>query len=373
MKRARDSKLRQLRLRRTRRITAGLVHHHAPAWSADARLLASRLGEGADSYWVIVDRKGRIARVLEGPTGGAASFSPDGSLAYSRQVGATSEIWLLPPLGAGASGGATPRRLLGGDGRLYRDPAYSPDGRFLCYVADDGQAGVGLRLWLLDLLHDDHKVLVPWLPAVGEAGSAARISHPAWAKAGDRLYFEATSGESSAIYSVAAGVERVERLTEAGYRRPAPLAPGLLLCERAPVQAQKGGESELVIVDHRQPNRPDLTVLAAGAREPAVVWRKKAALLAWAMPCRTAPDEPSRFDLHVARLIGVPASPLPGSRRSLRDSDSSEADSATDATGTDARHGAADLDDAAQWLERPLPLSGLFNQFERGGEEAGRP
>lgn len=368
MKRKSDSKLRQLRLRRLRRITAGLVHHHAPTWSSDARYLASRLGEGADSYWVIVDRKGRIARVLEGPVDGAASFAPDGSLAYSRQVGATSEIWLLPPVGA-TLGGAKPRRLLGGDGRLYRDPAYSPDGRFLCYIADDGKAGVGLRLWLLDLLHDDHKVLVPWVPAASsgsttDAVTPARISHPAWARAGDRLYFEATSGDSSAIYTVTPGAEKVQRLTGDGYRRPAPLSTGLVLCERSPSNSDGGGESQLVLVDHRQPNRPDISLVGAGAREPAVVWRKKALLLAFALPCRTAPDEPSRFDLHIARLLGTPA-PAPAVSRRITTSEGSQG---SDATGNAADSSDED-DDAARWFDQPLVIPGLFDPAP---EAAGR-
>lgn len=372
MKRKSDSKLRQLRLRRLRRITAGLVHHHGPTWSSEARYLASRLGEGADSYWVIVDRKGRIARVLEGPVDGAASFAPDGSLAYSRQVGATSEIWLLPPVGA-MLGSEKPRRLLGGDGRLYRDPAFSPDGRFLCYIADDGKAGVGLRLWLLDLLHDDHKVLVPWVPAaLGSATSApeavapARISHPAWARSGDRLYFEATSGDSSAIYTVTPGAEKVQRLTGDGYRRPAPLSTGLVLCERAPTNSDGGGESQLVLLDHRQPNRPDITLIGAGAREPALVWRKKALLLAFTMPCRTAPDEPSRFDLHVARLCGAPEPSPAVSRRNVPSEDSQ----ASDEGGSTAGSLGDDDDEVARWFDQPLVIPGLF---EPEGEAVGRP
>jgi len=379
MKRAHDSKFRDLRLRRIRRITAGLVHHRAPAWSACGRLIASRLGEGRESYWVIVDRKGRIARVLEGPVDGGASFAPDGGLAFGRQVGATSEIWHLPSLGAGASGGATPRRLLGGDGRLYRDPAYSPDGRYLCYAADDGQAGAALRLWLLDLVHDEHRILVPELSSAIAADLGAgpvHISHPAWSLGGDLLYFEAAVGGNSAVYTVSTGTMQIERLTGVGYRRPAPLAPGLVLCERAGTGPLHSGETELVLIDHgsrkqRHKQRPgsgtgqldeavpptsQTTLVAHGAREPAVVRRKKAAFVAWAMPCRAAPDEPNRFDLHVARLFGLPeSSPTTASGRSSSETSSGETSTPIDAaasTEPEDRVPSA----ASVWLDRPLVL-----------------
>jgi hypothetical protein len=293
MKRGRDSKLRALRLRRVRRITAGLVHHQGPAWSADARLIASRLGEGSESYWVVVDRKGRVARVLEGPACGRASFAPDGSLAYGRQVGATSEIWEMP------SGGGAPRRILGGDGRLYRDPAYSPDGRYLAYTADDGQDGAARRLWLLDLVHDDHRLLV---------GEPLRVSHPAWSRSDGRLYFEATPDDGGAIYCASPTSSEIERLTAPGYHHPAPLSPGLLLCEHSGSDADPNAASALLLIDHRQKDVPPQvrSILGEGAREPAVAWSKQSVLLAWSMPCRAAPDEPNRCDIHVGRLIGLP-------------------------------------------------------------------
>ena len=70
--------------------------------------------------------QGRLSRVIAGPADGGASFALDGSLAYGRAVGATSEIWLLPALAATSKG--TDRRAspAGGDGRLYLHPPSRP-------------------------------------------------------------------------------------------------------------------------------------------------------------------------------------------------------------------------------------------------------
>src|SRR5436190_24334899 len=91
-----------------RRLTAGGAHHRAPAWSRDGRLLVFAVGRLDDSAWCVVDRRGRVLRVLEGPAAGTASFAPSGGIAFERRFGATSEIWLTP------GGDAPSVRLLGG-------------------------------------------------------------------------------------------------------------------------------------------------------------------------------------------------------------------------------------------------------------------
>ncbi len=346
MRRTRDSKLAALKLRRIRRITAGLVHHHTPTFSQDGRFIVSRLGEGAESFWAIADRKGRVARVLEGPAEGSASFAPDGSLAYGRQVGATCEIWQLPTLN---SGSGAPRRLLGGDGRLYRDPAYSPDGRFLAYIADDGLLGSMHRLWLLDLANEEHHLLCAELQA----------AHPIWSETGDCIYFEAMVGAASAIYCVAPSGQALTRLTEPGYRRPAPLCTGLLLGEQT--DATTDGESQLVLLDHRSAEKTAHAevplALQRCARDPAVVRRKKSVLVAWAMPCRVDPDQPHRFDLHVGVLDGLPA--LPRRRRFAKDAAETRETPAGLAAELHSQEAAPTAnsrnpDDASVWLDRPF-------------------
>ena len=47
--------LRDLHLRKIRRLTAGQLHHRAPTLSPDGRLLLHALSSGADSQWLCTD------------------------------------------------------------------------------------------------------------------------------------------------------------------------------------------------------------------------------------------------------------------------------------------------------------------------------
>lgn len=327
-------KLRSASVRRVRRITAGLAHHRAPAWSPDGQRLISACGSGGDSAWVLSDRKGRAARVLEGPVEGAAAIAPDHTVAYGRQVGGTSEIWILP------SGGTSPRRLLGADGRLYRDPAFSPDGRFLCYSADDGP-GSELRLFLLALdsldAHERHErheraelLLDPNRPSrpngpTGElmqGGDSPPISlgHPSWSPAGDRIFFEGVTAAGPALYVFDREAGVAQRLTGPGYRRPTALSSTLLCAERDDRHDERRGDgtfgSEIVLCELRPGREPGtlrlrevaLTARSECARDPAVcpgAGKKSAALLCWAMPGKKRDGEPQRYDLHVGEIAGL--------------------------------------------------------------------
>ncbi|MFO0579474.1 MAG: hypothetical protein U1A78_36215 [Polyangia bacterium] len=312
-------KLRSASVRRVRRITAGLQHHRAPSWSPDGRRLISACGSGADSAWIVSDRKGRVACVLEGPVEGAAAIAPDQTVAYGRQVGATSEIWILP------SGGAEPRRLLGADGRLYRDPAFSPDGRLLCYAADDGTGKSGaLKLWLLDLAQDQRSELLSDERAgrPAEPGGDTRLTslgHPTWSPSGERLFFEAMTADGPALYLLELASRAATRLTGPGYRRPSAISDTLLCAERA----LEDGGSEIVLLELRPGRLPGglrvreaaLTERADCARDPAVcagaTKKKIGALLCWAEPGKKSDGEPQRYDLHVGELVGLPLRSLP--------------------------------------------------------------
>ncbi|MCS6911871.1 MAG: hypothetical protein RMK29_11950 [Myxococcales bacterium] len=293
MKKHAEKLLRDVELRDLRRLTAGQVHHRAPAWAPGGRWLSMELGEGDGTCRLICDGKGRPARVLEGPAEGGASFSPDGTLAYGRRVGATLEIWQLD------SGSHTPRRLLGGDGRLYRDPAFSQDGRWLCYAADDpAHPGGPTRLWLYDVRRAVH---VPVLPAEPEL----HLTHPAWTPAGDALFCEGSNPRGTSILAIdlAGGSLRQVTEPEERYRRPAPLGNDLLLVERA----LASGTSELVLLDLHGGgvHCRRLTPAQRCAREPALVRRKGALLVAFAMMCRADKDEPQRYEVYVGRITGL--------------------------------------------------------------------
>jgi hypothetical protein len=318
MTRAQGSKWKETRVGRVRRLTAGLLHHCAPAWSPDGHLLCFALGDGTDSHWLLTDRKGRAARVLAGPVVGCASMAPDHSVAYGRQVGATAEIWLLPATAA------QPQRLLGGDGRLYRDPAFSPDGRHLAYAADDGSGedGASLRLWIVELSRLEHKLLVSELPTLAGATGPARIGHLAWSPAGDFIFFELTQGEQSAIALVCVQSQKAQLLTGPGFRKPAPLSSSLLCLERV----HKDGRTQVCLLQFRMPRSADergaaagpatagklrtvaLAGIVEGAREPAVaVGNRGVVHLAFVAPGRNKGGESPRYDIHVGRIVGLPA------------------------------------------------------------------
>ena len=218
-----DKQFRAVEWQNPGRLTAGQVHHRAPVFSPDGRWLCLLSGDAAEAVWLVCDHKGRPSRVLAGPAAGGASFGRDLSLAYGRQVGATEEIWQL------AAGARRAKRLLGGDGLLYRDPAHSPCGRYLAFAAALEDAPT--RLHVLDL-RSGAKVILPVPPGLEEAS----LGRPAWSPALDRIFFEAVQGEEVAVYTqelavgtggLAEAPGRCLRLTPEGerQRRPAPLSP----------------------------------------------------------------------------------------------------------------------------------------------------
>lgn len=310
------SRLKETRVRSVRRLTAGFLHHGSPVWSPDGHMLCFALGQGPDSHWLLTDRKGRASRVLPGPVVGGASVAPDHGVAYGRQVGATAEIWLLPAMDA------QPQQLLGGDGRLYRDPAFSPDGRSLCYAADDGPSDSPLRLWVLDLGRGEHSLLVSESPALDGAAGPVRAAHPAWSADSAHVFFDVAQGEKVAVAVVEVASRRVQLLTDAGFSSPAPVAAGLLCVERS----SPDGLCDLCLLQYRAPRAPAaelaggvrptldeasrfkvrtvaLSGIAAGAREPAAAVGKRGVVhLAWSAPGRAKGGEPQRYDVHAGQL-----------------------------------------------------------------------
>jgi hypothetical protein len=139
--------LRDLHLRKIRRLTAGQLHHRTPTFSPDGRFILHALSSGIDSQWLCTDRKGRDGPGLYSVRSRVEPRSAsDHSIAYSRQVGATCEIWLLARRGI-----LSRDDCFGGDGRLVsRSHLFSRMDDELPYLADDGGNSIGqLRLWML--------------------------------------------------------------------------------------------------------------------------------------------------------------------------------------------------------------------------------
>ena len=261
-------------------------------------MLAFAVGGVQDAAWVVTDRRGRVARSLEGPASGKASFGPDGAVVFQRVFGSTSEIWLTP------GGDAPPVRLLGGDAYLYRDPAVSPDGKVLaCAVADDPDSRTHLALVELDTGRRID------LPSAAKCGDA----NPIWEAGGEALIFETTQSDHRALFRLHLADNRLTRLTPETEVacRPASVAPGVLL-----YQSVGGGERpQLMLCDygskdgdpHTHPLRTDEEDRLRC--DPAVhVGKNGKVRIAFAAMKDQAEltGEPPRFDVYVAQLAGLP-------------------------------------------------------------------
>jgi dipeptidyl aminopeptidase/acylaminoacyl peptidase len=289
MSRLNGVRWKSIELKGERRLTAGLVHHRWPAFSRDGQWLVFAAAGGHDATWVLTDRRGRVARTFDEPADGGASFGDAGTLAFGRRAGATSEIWLTPGSGAPAV------RLLGGDGRLYREPAWSPDGQTLAYAAADDDK-TPTRLELLDVPSGKRRVLL-------HDGRRA-AARPAFSPDGTELYFEGSLDGDVAVFAQRLDGGDAVRVTAAGAisRRPAPLSHDLLIIER-PVD---GGATHLVLIDRITVRERDLTPDGAEHREPSVLRTRSGKFrLAYIAMTESPSGEPRRFDVCVARLRGV--------------------------------------------------------------------
>lgn len=273
------------------RVTAGHSHHRAPTWSPDGRMLAFSTGGLQDGSWVVTDRRGRVARCLEGPAAGTASFGPDGRLAFQRVFGGTSEIWLTP------GGDAPPVRLLGGDGCLYRDPAFSPDGKTLaCAIAEEPDARSHLMLVNLESGQRTHLHLMP----------QRANGHPAWDPSGESILFDSVRDDDTGLFIVHLANEHVDRLTPEGEtaRRPAVIEAGWFIHERT----TDDGRSELVL----RRSGDDRALAVDGDDDEFLrsdpvchVGRGGKIRVAYAAQKLRSDGEPPRFDIYLAQLTGV--------------------------------------------------------------------
>jgi Tol biopolymer transport system component len=271
---------RSLELADEERLTAGVVHHRHPCWSPDGKWIAY----AADDCWLIVDRRGRVARVFEGPAEGGAGFGHDGAFAFGRGK----EIWLSP-------GGSAPAvRLLGGDGGLYRDPAFSHDGSRLV-VAHSADGSTRTRLLSLEIATGARQILT--------SDALRTDSRPAFSPDGDVVFFEGTVGNESAIWALDKHeVTRVSRMG-ASYRRPAPLSSELLVAERK----EAAGPARLVLLDWTRNRERPLHEAEGEQHDPAVCRTPKGKTrLAWsALP--PGAGKPTRADVAIARVKGLEA------------------------------------------------------------------
>jgi len=177
------------------RLTDDAASDRSPAWFPDGSALAfvsDRLGQ--DAIWK-VSRLGGSA-VLLVPDAEDPAVSPDGTrVAFSRRGPSGQHRIAIAEL-ADLSHAAT---LTGdGDGLWeHRSPAWSPDGRTLCY-ADFRD------LWLVPARSGRPKRLTT---------DHAKDDHPAWSADGRHIYFSSWRNGTLALWRVSAGGGTPVRMT----------------------------------------------------------------------------------------------------------------------------------------------------------------
>jgi Tol biopolymer transport system component/predicted Ser/Thr protein kinase len=158
-----------------------------PAWYPDGSALAFTSDRGGGSAIWKVLRFGGAPSLLV-PDAVDAALSPDGSqIAFARSSTAgTFRIWIAPLADPSQA------RVLTGDGDGFwdhRDPAFSPDGRTLCYHAERD-------LWLVPVQGQGARRLTT---------DDERDIEPVWSPDGRYVYFSSLRGGAYALWRVPAG------------------------------------------------------------------------------------------------------------------------------------------------------------------------
>lgn len=181
----------------------------AGAWAPDGRRFAFVVFESGDHSIAIVDvASGNVVARHKPPVGSVSSpaFTPDGrSLVFSGAIAGITDLWTLD-LDSGVS------RQLTDDLDAALQPAVSPDGRTVAFVTDGGPGvDVGdlghhpLRLALYDLASGRVRVL--------DVFARAKHLDPQYSPDGRWLYFVADPDGVSDVFRIPAEGGPAERLT----------------------------------------------------------------------------------------------------------------------------------------------------------------
>jgi len=193
-----------------------LMVRHWDTWSDGRRsqLFAIALGADGAAGGDPVNISGRIGDVPGKPFGGREdfAFSPDGSqVAFSTRA-APDEAWstnfdiyLVP-----ADGSAAPRNLTADNPAADAQPAFSPDGTELAYVAQEHPGAESDRF---------HLVLLNWRSGVKRPLTLAwdrSILSFAWARDGKTLFAATDHLGQHPLWAVDVGSGRASAITGAG-------------------------------------------------------------------------------------------------------------------------------------------------------------
>ena len=180
----------------TQKLTSGDDPDHDPAWLQDgSAILFTRIRNGRPGIWRVA-RLGGVATLLVADAADPA-VSPDGlRLAFVREVAPSAEprVFVAPLNDLDKA----VQRTTDADGRWeHRHPAWSPDGRMLCYR-------VHHALWTVS----------------PDGGKAERLTldnesarHPAWSSDGRSVYYTSGREGTVALWRVDIGSRSPQRMT----------------------------------------------------------------------------------------------------------------------------------------------------------------
>lgn len=227
-----------------------LVVERDPAWSPDgaALVFAADRGEGFDLY--VVSSAGGAPQRLTFLTGDERwpSWSSDGRVVFARHDG---RQWDLAATDPDATSGLAPPlvQALTATPADEREPAVSPDGKFIAYVSTAGSEDGDADLWVMPMPARTSAAgapdgLLEWDRPTRLVAARGAESRPAWAPDGRQVAFGATRDGLGSVWAVAV---EPGGWPEGDHLRP--IAPPVLLSRR-PGMATWAPDGRSLLVAH---------------------------------------------------------------------------------------------------------------------------